>query len=151
MSKKNFFEQVFEKNVPVDLVTFGDFDGNKITVVIQDCASEKKFGSNDTKLKVINGLVDSMDFKFESDDDPYCFEKRMISIIDTIGMRIKQNSSYKKDKLNIHIVKEFIEDFLNSNLHKNSEFINILDQEEEIDEEEEAFWKSLMEKPKETE
>ncbi|MCU6795167.1 hypothetical protein OB236_23960 [Paenibacillus sp. WQ 127069] len=151
MAKKNLFEQVFEKDIPLKVIDFNDFDGNRITVVIQDGANENRFGNNDTSLKVVNGLVDSMDFKFEFEDDPYSFEKRIISIIDTIGKKIKHNSSYKMDKPNIHIVKEFIEFFSSSNLHKHSEFKNILDQVEEIDEEEEAFWKSLMDKKKEIE
>lgn len=130
MAKKNFFEQIFDISLPVNVINVGRYNENTVTIVLQDSERNDTFGNNDANLKAVNGIIEFMDFKFEFENDPYCFEKRMISIIDTVGSRIKHNCSYETDKSNIIIVKEFIEWFLCNNLHTHSEFINILDKKE---------------------
>lgn len=106
-SKDNAFAKLFNTNLPVDLIK-----GNKLTIVIQDSDSDQKFGSTGTTVKAINELIASLQFKFELEDDPSSFDKRMISILSEIGEKIKLNCSFEEEMSNIQVVLDYITSLL---------------------------------------
>ncbi|MFB5678770.1 hypothetical protein [Paenibacillus terreus] len=103
-----------------------------LKIIIQ--GESEEFGSNDLKLRAALNLIESFDFKFQEEDDPYIRDKTYITLIDLIGAMIKSYwlDPSMKQKMNIEVVKDFIEFFINEKMHESRDFKGLLDQEDEL-------------------
>lgn len=90
----------------------------------------KSFVALDLQLKAIKNLIESADFKFDIEDDPYVEEKYILSILDSIGHILKNYFHNEIDKKNIELVKIFLDNIIENKDHEKDIFKNILDQQD---------------------
>lgn len=99
---------------------------------VEICGESEIFEGVDLKLKAINSLIHSLDFKYANEEFADYDEKAMITIIDEVG-RLLQNADQFRAESNIHSVQAFLNWFIKIRLHETSDYRAILlDSEEPI-------------------
>lgn len=81
----------------------------KTDLEIEIRGTAKVFGGNDLKLRAILLLIDSLDYKFQEEEDPDISQKDYLKILQAIGKQIKQEGFFDNNLSEIEIVKQFLD------------------------------------------
>jgi hypothetical protein len=129
--KKEIFEQLgLREGLPLSVTSKFDFDGNGITVVVQGNEVESKtdLTVSAAKLLIENAFSQTHD---DINDGRIGDYQSLIPILDHIGALIRSNLPYKYNGINLELAKEYINWFMDADLHNSPEFLDILDQKDE--------------------
>ena len=117
-----------KKKLTIESGSFNEEGSIRITIE----GKSEIFGGNDLLFKSILSLIQSLDFKFQEENDPNISSKYYLSIMDILGVMIKEDSYLDDEMPNLHSVKYFIETALENKWDENPKFTKYFVKDEEL-------------------